>query len=116
MSAAPMVASRPGWLVRPPGGYLDLVDRRPAGERPPGLMTGVPAFIGYAEPEPGIFDRGCLRAVVLDRWDAAAFKRSINPGADSFLPMAVRGFFANGGKRCVVLPGWSGTLPARSKN
>jgi uncharacterized protein len=104
MRAAPMSASRSGRPVRPPGVYLDLVDRAPAGDRTPDLMTGVPAFIGYADPEPSILERGRLPAVVLERWNAAGFKQLIGPVEGSFLPMAVRGFFANGGKRCVVLP------------
>jgi hypothetical protein len=103
MSAAPMSGGRSDRLVRPPGVYLEMVDRA-AGERTPHLLTGVPAFIGYADPQPDVLERGRLPAVVLDRWNAAAFHRSIKPDKDSFLPMAVRGFFANGGKRCVVLP------------
>jgi hypothetical protein len=82
---------------------MDMADRVPAGDRTPDLMTGVPVFIGYAKPEPGIWERGRLPAVVLERWNASEFKQLIKPDDRSFLPMAVRGFFANGGKRCVVL-------------
>jgi hypothetical protein len=67
-------------------------------------MTGVPAFVGYADPEPSVLERGRLPAVLLERWSADEFKQLIKPDQRSFLPMAVRGFFANGGKRCVVLP------------
>jgi hypothetical protein len=81
-----------------------MADRLPTGDRIPDLMmTGVPAFIGYAEPEPGIWQRGRLPAVVLERWNFGAFQSSIKPHGRSFLPTAVRGFFANGGKCCVVL-------------
>ena len=99
-----MSTSRSGRPVRPPGVYVDMVDRVPVGDRTPDLMTGVPAFIGYADPEPIVLERGRMPAVVLERWNAGEFNRWIKPDDDSFLPMAVRGFFANGGKRCVVLP------------
>jgi len=81
-----------------------MVDRVPAGDGTADLMTGVPAFIGYAAPEPSVLERGRLPAVVLERWNATEFNQWIKPDKGSFLPMAVRGFFANGGKRCVVLP------------
>jgi hypothetical protein len=67
-------------------------------------MTGVPAFIGFADPEPSVLERRRAPAVVLERWNAVEFKQLLKPDDDSFLPMAVRGFFANGGKRCVVIP------------
>ena len=106
MSAAPVFATQGGRLVPPlppPGVYVDVSALGPAAERAPGLMTGVPAFIGYAEPDSTALERGRLPAVVLDRWNAEAFRRLLKPHDRSFLPMAVRGFFANGGKRCVVL-------------
>jgi hypothetical protein len=95
--------SRLGQSAPPPGIYVDMADRVPTGVRTPDLMTGVPAFIGYAGPEPGIWERGRLPSVVLERWNFGAFQSSIKPHGRSHLPMAVRGFFANGGKRCVVL-------------
>jgi phage tail sheath protein FI len=67
-------------------------------------MTGVPAFIGFTDQDPSVCERGGALPVVLDRWDVDTFNQSVKPAKDSFLHMAVRGFFANGGKRCVVLP------------
>lgn len=71
-------------------------------------MTGVPVFIGFATPVNGAFERRGGPAVVIDRWDAAGFDQSIVPRRvgdpqESYLRMAIRGFFANGGKRCVML-------------
>jgi hypothetical protein len=104
MSVASATTGRPGRPVRRPGVYVDMVDRVPAGDGTPDLLTGVPAFIGYADPEPIVLERGRMPAVVLERWNASEFYQWIKPDQRSFLPMAVRGFFANGGKRCVVLP------------
>ena len=104
MSVASATTGRPARPVRPPGVYVDMVDRVPAGDGTPDLLTGVPAFIGYADPEPSVLERGRAPAVVLERWNATEFYQWIKPEQRSFLPMAVRGFFANGGKRCVVLP------------
>jgi hypothetical protein len=89
-----------------PGVYFE--DRLSVPSGMPDLMTGVPAFIGFADPEPDILARGRTPAVILDRWNADQFGPMIRPSAGSFLAMAVRGFFANGGRRCVVLP----VLPA----
>jgi hypothetical protein len=107
VSATPVFATQGGRLVPPPlppGVYVDVGARGPAAERAPELMTGVPAFIGYANPRPIALERGRPPAVVLDHWNADAFKWLVRPDDGSFLPMAVRGFFANGGKRCVLLP------------
>ena len=104
MSAAPVFATQGGRLVPPPSVYVDVSALGPAAERAPELMTSVPALIGYAEPDPAALERGRLPAVVLDRWNADAVRQLLKPHDRSFLPMAVRGFFANGGKRCVVLP------------
>jgi uncharacterized protein len=100
MSTASASVTQPGGTIRPPGVYLE--DRVPLGAGTTELMTGVPAFVGFADPDPNALERGRGRAVVVDRWDANAFERSIRPAGDSFLHMAVRGFFANGGRRCVV--------------
>jgi phage tail sheath protein FI len=75
-------------------------------------MTGVPAFIGYADPDPRVLDPGRLPAAVLDHWNAVEFNALIKPQAGSWLAMAVRGFFANGGKRCVLVPVGSDGLSA----
>src|SRR5262249_14524732 len=104
MSIASADTVRPGRPIGPPGVYLQ--DRAPIAAGTPTLMTGVPAFIGFAKPKPSVsepaqvWERRQVVAVALD--DPNEFERSISPGAGSFLPMVVRGFFANGGKRCVV--------------
>jgi len=66
-------------------------------------MTAVPAVIGFASPVADVLEWGGAPAVALDRWNEAEFERSVRPAAGSFLHIAVRGFFANGGRRCVVL-------------
>jgi phage tail sheath protein FI len=101
MSTTSASAGRPGKPPRLPGVYVE--DRLPLATGAPELTTGVPAFIGFAEPERSVLARGRVPAVVIDGWNADEFRRLIKPDVDSFLPMAVRGFFANGGKRCVVL-------------
>jgi phage tail sheath protein FI len=40
---------------------------------------------------------------MLDHWHEQAFAAQLRPMAGSFLSHAVRGFFANGGKRCLVV-------------
>jgi hypothetical protein len=67
-------------------------------------LTGVPAFIGFGNAGFDQRERGRAAGVVLDRWDGGMFDAIVEPAKDGFLRMAVRGFFANGGKRCVVLP------------
>src|SRR5437016_4589393 len=75
-----------------PGVYLQDVFPLPA----PSLLTGVPAFLGYAsqglvdEPQP------------LTLWPQ--FEAQFGaPRADGFLAYAVRGFFENGGLLCYVV-------------
>jgi uncharacterized protein len=92
----------PGRPIGLPGVYLE--DRPPVPVGMPDPMTGVPAFIGFADPKPDVLERGRTPAVILDRWNADQFNWMIRPTDRSFLAMAVRGFFANGGRRCVVLP------------
>ena len=116
MSAAPVFVTQGGRRVPPlppPGVYVGVGARGPAAERPPELLTGVPAFIGYTKEQPAGSERDRLPAVVLDRWNVGEFKQLIKPNAASKLPMAVRGYFANGGKRCIVLavrPGEGGLI------
>lgn len=73
-----------------PGVYRELV--REAQDLT--LHTGVPAFLGRADAgEP----------LVLERW--AHFAAMVRGApADGLLAAAVRGFFAAGGRRCVVVP------------
>ena len=89
---------RPIWS---PGVHFE--DRVTVGDGTTELMSGVPAFLGFAGPMPIVSPDRQMSAVALDRWNADEFERLIRPAADSFLPMAVRGFFANGGRRCVVV-------------
>lgn len=101
MSITSPSAGRPDRPIGPPGVYV--IDRAPAATAAPTLMSGVPAFLGFAEPDTNILERRGVPAAVLTRWNAHSFARSIRPAGDSFLAMAVQGFFANGGQRCVVL-------------
>jgi Bacteriophage tail sheath protein len=114
MSIGSAATDPSGRRIRLPGVYFE--DRFPAPLSAPGLMTGVPAFIGFADPKPDVLEPGRLPAVVLDRWNPDEFKSlvrpAVEPNAPSFLPMAVRGFFANGGKRCVVVPAPPGSRTA----
>lgn len=66
-------------------------------------MSGVPAFVGFAQPKPSAFERGGVPVVTIERWDAREFDSWTLPAPRSYLRAAVRGFFANGGKRCVVV-------------
>lgn len=114
---------------RAPGVYIQEVAPSPAAV----LATGVPLFIGFAEIRPRAIaeDRNQdanwarretqppvslagdgraankpegarIKALRLASWEQ--FEQSIGPTAPgSFLDYAVRGFFENGGERCVVL-------------
>lgn len=75
---------------RAPGVHRELVREAPD----PVLRTGVPALLGAASPGP---------PVTLTR--AAQLEAAV-PGARADRPLAaaVRGFFAAGGRRCVVVP------------
>lgn len=87
--------------ARTPGIHVE--DRLLADLPPRAAMSGVPVFIGFAGIRPGAAQRGRTPAVVISRWDARAFDEAIAPAPRSFLRRAVRGFFANGGQRCVVM-------------
>ena len=64
---------------------------------------GVPVFLGFAGDKALPPQRWQQSGITLDQWDADAFQRLVVPAAGSFLATSVRGFFANGGERCVVL-------------
>jgi hypothetical protein len=76
----------------------------------PRVTSGVPLFIGFVRARLEAADAtGLLSATVFrpDSWEA--FEHRIDPVIPgSFLRYAVRGFFQNGGERCVVFP-----LPVR---
>jgi phage tail sheath protein FI len=69
------------------------------------IATGVPLFIGFevgaqTSAQNGKHETKLLR---LTSWEQ--FEQAMGPAAPgSYLPYAVRGFFENGGERCVVLP------------
>lgn len=84
-----------------PGVYLEDVFPPPARS----LLTGVPAFLGYADP-PLVGDPPApppRQPVALTLWPQfeAAF---VTPSSDGYLTDAVAGFFRNGGLLCYVFP------------
>jgi hypothetical protein len=106
MNAPLSATDLPGRRFGPPGIYIRR--RQPVAEAAPAMMAGVPAFVGFTDHEDGGPTRRQALTVVLTRWDPDLFGRSVAPANRSFLPMAVRGFFANGGKKCIVI-----TVPKR---
>ncbi len=86
----------------PPGLYIETGVRR-GDSAPPELMTGVPAFIGFGTVnDAGLQDRAGSPGIVLVRWNERLWGSGIAEAPGSFLRASVRGFFANGGQRCVV--------------
>ena len=78
--------------LQAPGVYLQDVFPPPA----PSLLTGVPAFLGYASQGP------VGEPVPLTLWPQ--FEAQFGPPpATGFLAYAVRGFFENGGLLCYVV-------------
>jgi len=75
-----------------PGVYLQDVFPPPA----PSLLTGVPAFLGYAGQGP------VDEPVPLTLWPQFEAQFG-SPAVAGFLPYAVRGFFENGGLLCYVV-------------
>jgi uncharacterized protein len=73
-----------------PGVYREDVYIRPIDALP----TGIPGFVGFGR----MIDGG---PVALSR--AEDLTKGVAPDADSWLPDAVTGFFANGGVRCYVV-------------
>ena len=87
---------------RTPGVYFEEVTPAVASEFP----TGVPAFIGFIRESPETAEWRAARPADfyrITRWEQ--FGQLIDRAVtDGFLGYAVRGFFQNGGKRCVVVP------------
>jgi hypothetical protein len=85
-----------------PGVYLQRVARAPDD----GFTSGVPLFIGFGQVRNGVEHEDhhrMVRPLRLASWEE--FERGVEPTAPGrFLRYAVRGFFENGGGRCVVLP------------
>ena len=82
-----------------PGVYLNESPRGPA----PELGTGVPAFLSIDRSRSGDRPRATsaprgVEVARLDRWSAEAGAK-----LRGYLHFAVRGFFANGGRRCYVI-------------
>jgi hypothetical protein len=87
---------------RAPGVYIQDIAPSPGAV----IATGVPLFIGFAQFRAQFLetDRNKKAKLVrLGSWEQ--FEQSIGPTVPgSFLGYAVRGFFENGGERCVVVP------------
>lgn len=98
-----LITPDPLHALRPPGLYIETGVREVAA--PHARETGVAAFIGFVEVrDEALRERAGSSAIVLDRWDARLWDGPIMPAAQSYLRQAVRGYFANGGRRCVVFP------------
>lgn len=100
MAAQPVMAAQPPVGDQAPGVYLQDVFPPPA----PSLLTGVPAFLGYASQGPV----GQPQPLTLWPQFEAQFGA---PQAGGFLAYAVRGFFENGGLLCYVVRLDSGATP-----
>jgi len=87
------------YTYRTPAVYREEVFLRPAEQLP----TGVPGFVGFGQTSSG-------GPVLLHRADDLAPQFVAAPIAGAALVDAVRGFFANGGRRCYVV----GALPDAS--
>ncbi|NEO93483.1 MAG: phage tail sheath family protein [Moorea sp. SIO3G5] len=75
-----------------PGVYREEIFPKPG----PGLLTGVPAFLGFAETGP----INSPQQITLWSQFTETFGQ---PLADGYLGYAVRGFFENGGSLCLVV-------------
>jgi uncharacterized protein len=69
-----------------------------APSKTPEFRTGIPAFLGFRQLDP---DKNA-RLHVLTRWAQFDEKLEHDP-REGFLRHAVRGFFENGGERCIVI-------------
>jgi phage tail sheath protein FI len=93
--AAGRRAPRPAAGGLAPGVYLEDVYPQPG----PSLLTGVPAFLGYAGPAPRVPVNEPRPLTVWPQFEAL-----FGPGrAGGFLDYAVRGFFENGGGLCYAV-------------
>ena len=80
-----------------PGVYLEEI----MPESPPVFRTGVPVFVGFVH-ENGQGESRDERYYALTHWEQ--FKQIGRSVRGGFLEYAVRGFFENGGKYCLVIP------------
>jgi uncharacterized protein len=81
---------------RVPGVYRETVFLQPEARLP----TGVPAFVGFADPG-GTGGPALHEPVTLHRREE--FRTRFTPRAGSYLEDAITGFFENGGVRCYVV-------------
>ncbi|MGJ7506588.1 phage tail sheath family protein [Variovorax sp. GT1P44] len=85
----------------PPGLYVGSAAATTV--EPVQFPSGVPAFVGFAHVDPVMHRRSGPPGIELERWDSRLWSRGdLAPAPGSFLRAAVRGYFANGGKRCVI--------------
>lgn len=82
---------------RTPGVYYEM---RAEARVQPVFRTGIPLFVGFAQPVRGGPD--APETYHIDRWQQ--FLQLCQPLPDSYLGYAVRGFFENGGGCCVIVP------------
>jgi hypothetical protein len=93
-------------VLRAPGLSVDTLGED-LGAAPEDLGADAIAFLGFRRPpekgeedlppEPRVF------IARMDHWDSQVFDESVRPARDGFLRDAVRGFFANGGRLCIVM-------------
>ncbi|MDM0047909.1 phage tail sheath subtilisin-like domain-containing protein [Variovorax sp. J22R115] len=101
MSITSSAFSREGRAERvPPGLYVESSISAPTEAAQ--MAGGVPAFLALADVDPALRERSGAPGIVVDRWDSRLWNEAIVPAPGSHLRAAVRGFFANGGKRCVI--------------
>jgi hypothetical protein len=89
-----------GRRYRTPDVYLEEITL----PRPAEFRTGVPAFVGFVvgrKTHRQTADHD-LSPCLLTRWEQ--FAQQLGRSIPGFLGYAVRGFFENGGERCVVVP------------
>lgn len=80
-----------------PGVYYETLAKTRV--QPP-FRTGIPVFVGFAEAAPSSADKTGIRRI--DHWQQ--FAQWYKSAQYSYLGYAVRGFFENGGERCIIVP------------
>ena len=83
---------------RSPGVHVEFVPPESKVE----FQTGVPAFVGFGKLTDAAEKTGNKHWCRITSWQQ--FKESVKPSENSFLAYAVRGFFENDGKSCVIVP------------
>ncbi|MEO8935525.1 MAG: hypothetical protein ABI277_16655, partial [Burkholderiaceae bacterium] len=104
MEERPLRVLQDGGRYRTPGVYYE---EGISASDVPDEPTGVPAFVGWCES----VDSASAPVLRFSRW--SQFEAWGGPGrCPGFLADVVRGFFVNGGTRCVVVPVPHGDRPA----